>query len=88
MSSALPGFSFDLAVDEAHRCAGAENAKHKTILNENKIRAKRRLFFTATPTVYGTRDKSRAASKNVRLASMDDHALFGRRGCSAPTRWR
>ena len=39
--------------------------------------AGRRLFFTATPTVYGTRDKSRAANKNVRLASMDDYALFG-----------
>jgi len=75
----VPQFSFDLAIaDEAHRCAGLEGSKHKTILDENAIRATRRLFFTATPTVYGTRDKSRAASKNVRLASMDDHALFGR----------
>jgi superfamily II DNA or RNA helicase len=74
----VPEFSFDLAIaDEAHRCAGAETSKHKTILSETAIRAKRRLFFTATPTVYGTRDKSRAANKNVRLASMDDRALFG-----------
>ena len=73
-----PGFSFDLAIaDEAHRCAGLETSRHKTILNEKAIRAHRRLFFTATPTVYGTRDKSRAANKNVRLASMDDRALFG-----------
>ena len=42
------------------------------------IRAERRLFFTATPTVYGRRDKSRAAKKNVKLASMDDHERFGR----------
>jgi len=75
----VPGFSFDLAIaDEAHRCAGLEGSRHKTILDENAIRATRRLFFTATPTVYGTRDKSRAASTNVRLASMDDQALFGR----------
>lgn len=75
----VPAFSFDLAIaDEAHRCAGLEGSKHKTILDENAIRAERRLFFTATPTVYGTRDKSRAANRNVRLASMDDHALFGR----------
>lgn len=75
----VPEFSFDLAIaDEAHRCAGLEGSKHKTILEENAIRATRRLFFTATPTVYGTRDKSRAANKNVRLASMDDHTLFGR----------
>jgi superfamily II DNA or RNA helicase len=72
-------FSFDLAIaDEAHRCAGLESSKRKTILNETAIRAKRRLFFTATPTVYGTRDKGRAANKNVRLASMDDHTIFGR----------
>jgi predicted helicase len=74
----VPGFSFDLAIaDEAHRCAGLEVSKHKTILDEHAIRAARRLFFTATPTVYGTRDKSRAANKSVRLASMDDYALFG-----------
>ncbi|MGH2865409.1 MAG: DEAD/DEAH box helicase family protein, partial [Solirubrobacteraceae bacterium] len=76
---AVPEFAFDLAIaDEAHRCAGLEGSRHKTILDENAISARRRLFFTATPTVYGTRDKSRAANKNVRLASMDDHALFGR----------
>lgn len=71
-------FSFDLAIaDEAHRCAGLEGSRHKTILEENAIRARRRLFFTATPTVYGTRDKARAAHKNVRLASMDDRTRFG-----------
>jgi superfamily II DNA or RNA helicase len=75
----VPDFCFDLAIaDEAHRCAGLEGSKHKTILDEKAIRAERRLFFTATPTVYGTRDKSRAANKNVRLASMDDPTLFGR----------
>jgi superfamily II DNA or RNA helicase len=75
----VAGFYFDVAIaDEAHRCAGLEGSKHKTILNENAVRAQRRLFFTATPTVYGTRDKSRATSKSVRLASMDDQALFGR----------
>jgi len=75
---AVEEFSFDLAIaDEAHRCAGLEGSKNKTILNGTAIRVQRRLFFTATPTVYGTRDKSRAAGKNVRLASMDNRALFG-----------
>lgn len=75
---AVPEFTFDVAIaDEAHRCAGLEASRHKTILDGGAIRAARRLFFTATPTVYGTRDKSRAANKNVRLASMDDRALFG-----------
>ncbi len=75
---AVPDFVFDVAIaDEAHRCAGLEASRHKTILDRDAIRATRRLFFTATPTVYGTRDKSRAVNKNVRLASMDDRALFG-----------
>jgi superfamily II DNA or RNA helicase len=75
---AVPDFAFDVAIaDEAHRCAGLEGSRHKTILDGDAIRAARRLFFTATPTVYGTRDKSRAVNKNVRLASMDNGVLFG-----------
>jgi superfamily II DNA or RNA helicase len=75
----IPGFAFDVAIaDEAHRCAGLEGARSRTILDGEAIRAKRRLFFTATPTVYGRRDKSRAAKKNVKLASMDDRERFGR----------
>lgn len=71
--------SFDLAIaDEAHRCAGLESSSHKTILDAEAIRADRRLFFTATPTVFGTRDKGRARDQNVKLASMDDHSRFGR----------
>lgn len=70
---------FDLAIaDEAHRCAGVESSSHKTILDEKSIRANRRLFFTATPTVFGTRDKSRARDRSVKLASMDDYSNFGR----------
>jgi predicted helicase len=68
---------FDLAIaDEAHRCAGLESSSHKTILDDAAIPARRRLFFTATPTIYGTRDKGRAADKNVALASMDDRTRF------------
>lgn len=71
--------SFDLAIaDEAHRCAGLESSSHKTILDDQAIRANRRLFFTATPTVFGTRDKGRARDQNVKLASMDDRSRFGR----------
>lgn len=71
--------SFDLAIaDEAHRCAGLESSSHKTILDGEAIRADRRLFFTATPTVFGTRDKGRARDQNVKLASMDDYSRFGR----------
>jgi superfamily II DNA or RNA helicase len=70
---------FDVAViDEAHRCAGPVASAHRTILQDAALPAKRRLFFTATPAVFGTRDKARAAARNVRLASMDDRELYGR----------
>ena len=74
----VPERRFDLAIaDEAHRCAGLETSSHKTILDDEVIRAERRMFFTATPTVFGTRDKARAKLQNVRLASMDDRSVFG-----------
>jgi predicted helicase len=49
-----PGF--DLAVaDEAHRCAGRVGSEFTTILDRELIRAKRRLFMTATPRFYTAR---------------------------------
>jgi predicted helicase len=73
------GVEFDLAVvDEAHRCAGAATSTYKTILKPEAIRARRRLFFTATPVVFSTHQKSRATTRNVRVASMDNHEFFGR----------
>lgn len=75
---AVPDVEFDLAVvDEAHRCAGAATSTYKTILKPDAIRARRRLFFTATPVVFSTHAKSRASNRNVQVASMDDHDLFG-----------
>ncbi|MDQ3632726.1 MAG: DEAD/DEAH box helicase family protein [Actinomycetota bacterium] len=69
---------FDLVIaDEAHRCAGLERAANKTVLDGEVIRARRRLFFTATPTVYGTRDRGRLRHRNVSVASMDDPVKFG-----------
>lgn len=69
---------FDVAIaDEAHRCAGLEGTPHKTILDGRAIRARRRLFFTATPTRFGTRDRGRLRQKNVEVASMDDVTKFG-----------
>lgn len=80
IAKAMDGSDVELDLvlaDEAHRCAGAESSSHKTILDNQKIPARRRLFLTATPTVFGARDRGRAAAKNVALASMDDAARFG-----------
>jgi len=69
---------FDLVVaDEAHRCAGFEDRTHKIVLDGDAIRAGRRLFFTATPTIFGLRARAAASRHNVALASMDDHSRFG-----------
>ena len=70
---------FDLAIaDEAHRCAGPATSEFATILDGTAIRAKRRLFMTATPR-YPT-ERVRAAGKLVdwEIASMDDPELFGK----------
>lgn len=72
------GGPFDLVIaDEAHRCAGPVTSNFRTLLSDNAIPAQRRLFFTATPAVFGTRDKAKAAGFSVQLASMDNEQLFG-----------
>ena len=69
---------FDLVVcDEAHRCAGKANAGFATVLHEEKIRAKKRLFTTATPRYYGKSVQSTAEGRGVEIIGMDDEAKFG-----------
>lgn len=69
---------FDLAIaDEAHRCAGPLAGGFATILDESAIRARRRLFMTATPRYYTGRIKREAAAADYEVASMDDTSHFG-----------
>jgi superfamily II DNA or RNA helicase len=70
---------FDLAIcDEAHWCAGLAGRSNKTILDDSRIRARKRLFFTATPTIYPAHEIVRVAEKNMRVVSMGDERQFGR----------
>ena len=70
--------TFDLALcDEAHRLAGDLRGKFATILDDRKIRCRRRLFMTATPRYFTQRAKERVAEQDVVLVSMDDESLFG-----------
>jgi superfamily II DNA or RNA helicase len=70
--------SFDLAVaDEAHRCAGKADAGFATILDGEKVRASKRLFTTATPTVSGSATKDVGNLRGVNTIGMDDEAAFG-----------
>jgi superfamily II DNA or RNA helicase len=70
--------AFDLAIcDEAHRCAGPASSAFATILDAKKIRAKRRLFMTATPRYFTGRIIREAKEAEFEIASMDDEATFG-----------
>lgn len=69
---------FDLAIaDESHRVAGDESRVFATILDANAIRARRRLFMTATPRYYTGRVIEAARESEMEVASMDDVAKFG-----------
>ncbi|EJF90113.1 DEAD/DEAH box helicase [Bartonella melophagi] len=76
--------AFDLVIcDEAHRTTGAtlsganESNFVKVHFNEF-IRAKKRLYMTATPRIFGDNAKSRANEVGAVVASMDDEELFGK----------
>lgn len=72
----LPGFDLILG-DEAHRIAGSPDAAFSTVLDTGSIKAKRRLFMTATPRYVTGRLKREAAAQDIELASMDDETKFG-----------
>ncbi|GAA9544942.1 hypothetical protein UBN53_09120 [Helicobacter pylori] len=71
--------------DEAHRTVGAmyssnerddKNAFTLCHSDEN-IKAKKRLYMTATPKVYSESSKTRAKEKENVIYSMDDAGVFG-----------
>jgi superfamily II DNA or RNA helicase len=69
---------FDLALcDEAHRLVGHSESQFATVLHDKKIRARRRLFMTATPRYFTQRAKERGAEQDIELVSMDDETTFG-----------
>ncbi len=77
-------YTFDFIVcDEAHRTTGAtlagrdESAFVKVHSNTN-IKAKRRLYMTATPRLYEENTKKKAEEHSIILCSMDDESLYGK----------
>ena len=79
---------FDLAIcDEAHRTAGVSNsnddANFQLIHDDSFIHARKRLYMTATPKVFGDTPERKAAIKkkaqehNAVLYSMDDEKIYG-----------
>ena len=74
---------FDLIVcDEAHRTSGfaeigADAPLFKKVHDNDFIRAKKRLYMTATPKLYTVNAKKSANEKDLILWSMDDPSVFG-----------
>ncbi len=74
---------FDLIIcDEAHRTTGAKLASEDesafTKVHDNDfIKAKKRLYMTATPRLYDQETKSKAAQAEAFLWSMDDEEYYG-----------
>jgi superfamily II DNA or RNA helicase len=70
--------AFDLLIaDEAHRCAGPQAGTFATVLDQSKIRARKRLFMTATPKYFTGRVRKEAEEADWEIASMDDETRFG-----------
>ena len=78
--------SFGLIIcDEAHCTAGKSGKFYSQPLFDVNIRAQRRLFLTATPRVYNTREGMLPIAKKIDkddtsqalVASMDDESIYG-----------
>ena len=76
--------ALDLVIcDEAHRTTGVErkeeDASHFVKIHNNEfLRAKKRLYMTATPRIYSADDKAKAKRHDVECFSMDDEATYGK----------
>ncbi|MDO8727916.1 MAG: DEAD/DEAH box helicase family protein [Candidatus Methanoperedens sp.] len=75
---------FDLIVcDEAHRTtgvtlAGEDESAFVKVHDNEFLKAKKRLYMTATPRIFSDDSKSRADIHDVDLCSMDDENLYGK----------
>ena len=73
----------DLAVcDEAHRTTGVEAPDDRTspfvlIHDAARIRARKRLYMTATPRLYTEGARARATTRDAEVFSMDDASVYG-----------
>ena len=75
--------AFDIVLcDEAHRTTGIEDNDDKTspfvlVHNPDRIRAKKRLYMTATSRLYTEGAKAKAARHDIEVFSMDDPETYG-----------
>lgn len=78
------GMEFDIVIcDEAHRTtgvtlAGEDESSFVKVHSNEYIQAKKRLYMTATPRIYGDESKNKADKNSAVLCSMDDEAIYGK----------
>ena len=76
-------FVFDMIIcDEAHRTTGAtlmgaEESNFVKVHDNNFLRAKKRIYMTATPRLFSESSKKKAEEGAVEICSMDDPKLYG-----------
>ncbi len=77
------GLEFDLIIcDEAHRTTGVtlsdeDESSFVKVHDNNFIKAKKRLYMTATPRIYADTAKMKVDEANAYLCSMDDENIYG-----------
>lgn len=75
----VTGSAFDLAImDEAHRLTGQNFGYGYESLDDEKLKAKKKLFMTATPRTFSSSLRTKAEELGVQVNSMDDEKLFGK----------
>jgi len=77
----LPEFDL-ITCDEAHRTtgvtlAGDDDSHFVKVHDQDFIKAKKRLYMTATPRLYGDAAKSKAKENEAIVCSMDDEKIYG-----------
>ncbi len=74
---------FDMIIcDEAHRTTGVTISGHDEsafvkVHDNNFIKARKRIYMTATPRLYSDETKTKADQNDAVLCSMDDEAIYG-----------
>jgi len=74
---------FDVVIcDEAHRTTGVtlkdeDDSAFVRIHSDDHVSAKKRLYMTATPRIFGDAARRKADDYDAELASMDDESKFG-----------
>ena len=70
------GYTFDIGIfDEAHKTTGRDGGAFSYALSDERLRIRKRLFFTATPRHYDIRHRDKEGE--FRVQSMDDPQVYG-----------